>query len=162
MFKLSTLENGFIGAGEEIRTPDQRLGNTHRGIAQTLVKTGNSPPHLHNRFLDSLPDFASLCLNSHPFVCIFNTYVTPDRTSVFRSHNPRKSPLHKSRSPQLFRWSASGGCGLRIGEAHNFRRGELLSYFPCFFFSCLLAFCFLLLSLSFFPPLSPMVYLLLV
>ena len=51
-------------------------------------------------------------------------------------------------------------CGLRFCEAHIFQRGTRIGYFFLSFLVCWLAFCFCALSLSFFPPLSPMVSLL--
>ena len=71
------MEKGFIGAGKEIRTPDQRLGNTGKGIAQTLVTTGIPSFQLIYSQIDSLPGFGSLCCSPTLFVCISNTYLTP-------------------------------------------------------------------------------------
>ncbi len=58
------------------------------GVAQVVDNLGNPRSQPTWSQIASLPDFASLCLNSHPFVCIFNTYLTPRRTPVFRSHKP--------------------------------------------------------------------------
>ena len=82
-------------------------GIVMEGVAQVIDNLGNPLVFTGDSFFDLSFLFASLCLNSHPFVCISNTYVTPGRKPVFRSHNPRNSPPHKSRSPQLFRWSAN-------------------------------------------------------
>ncbi len=95
-----------------IEPPTCGLQIRWRGVAQVIDNLGN--PHSQPAWSQfaSLPDFASLCLNSHPFVCLSNTYLTPGRTTVDRSKTPKHDVL-KSRSPQLFCWSANGRMACR-------------------------------------------------
>jgi len=49
------------------------------GVVQVIDNLGNPRSQTACSQIASLPDFVSLCLNSHQFVCIFNTYVTPTK-----------------------------------------------------------------------------------